>query len=63
MDNIGRRFIAAVLYGLIVGIVVGLLAWVVTELSSIVLDPEFWGTIAGVIAGLYKFLTDSPNRV
>lgn len=56
MVNTGNRVLNAVLYGIVVGIVVALLVWLLTSLTALTLDPGFWGTVAGVIAGLYAFL-------
>lgn len=56
-NGVANRALRALLYGVVVGIVVALVVWLLASLTPLELDPGFWGTVAGVIAGLYSFLT------
>lgn len=57
-DNLAERAIRALIVGLVTGVAVALLVWLVSVLlPGVSLDPGFWGTVAGVIAGLYTLFT------
>lgn len=56
-NNIADRVVKALIIGLVTGVVVALLVWIVSALTPLALDPGFWGTVVGVIAGLYVFFT------
>lgn len=57
MDNVAERVLRALVIGFVTGVVVALIVWLVAVLTPFDLDPGFWGTVTGVIAGLYAFLT------
>lgn len=60
MDNsngLADRTVKAIVTGLVVGIVTALIVYVISALTPLELDPGFWGVIAGIIAGLYVFVT------
>lgn len=53
-----ERIVAAVLVGVAVGLVVALLVFIVSMLlPGASLDPSFWGTVIGLLAGLYTLIT------
>lgn len=56
-DNTIDRALKAVIVGVVTGIIVALVVWLISVLTAFPLDPGFWGTVAGVLAGLYSFLT------
>lgn len=58
MENLVERVISSLVIGLVVGLVVALLVWLISLLvPGASFDPDFWGTVAGVLAGLYAFVT------
>jgi hypothetical protein len=58
MNDLAERILYALVVGFITGVVVALIVWLLSVLlPGIALDPGFWGTVAGVIAGLYAFIT------
>jgi VIT1/CCC1 family predicted Fe2+/Mn2+ transporter len=62
-DNLGERALAAIVSGLVAGVVTALVVWLISVLvPGVALDPGFWGTVVGVIVGLFTFFS-GRNRV
>lgn len=62
MDDVSKLLRAAII-GLIVGIVVAFILFVISALlPGIQINASFWGFVIGVIAGLYVFFNENTLR-
>lgn len=57
MNDLASRVVNALLAGIITGLVVALVLFVISALlPGVTIDASFWGTVVGVLAALVSFL-------
>lgn len=63
-DNLAERAVRAIISGLIAGVIVALLLYVIHLIApAFTVDPSTWGLIVGILTALYVFVTGYRTRV